>query len=276
MPGNSIPALDLPRPALAMIESLGYARPEVSFQDFQDAIGKPKSTVSRLLRELTNQSLILRVKYDLYAIPRRSTVERLLLEPIPYVRSLLVHADVFGLRKEPRWAVACVPIRRFLTVEIDRAIPVLPPDDRLIDRTGRPYPDVLWYNFPRQKLQKAPLAEITGRAQDRLDGLTALPTLAPELGLALLMSTLDPRFVEATKEAASLLGIPLQLVVRHAKGLQPEVPPLKTIHPNTIVFPEWLERFWETSRHQRSRGIFDQLLAAEDRGEGRGGAARDA
>lgn len=275
MAGVPIPALDLPRPALAALGSLGYGRPEVSFQDFQGAMGKPKSTVGRLLRELTSQSLILRIKYDTYAIPRRGTVERLLLEPSSYVRSLLVHVDAFTLRKEPRWALACVPIRKAFSVEIDRAIPVLPPDERLTDRTGRPYPDVLWHDFPRPKVQKVPLAAVTGREKDRLDGLQALPTLAPEVCLALLMSTLDPRIVEATKDAAHLLGLPLSLVVSTAKGLQPERPPLQTIHPNTIVFPEWLARFWETAQHQRSRKMFDQLTAS-GRGGDRPGEVRDA
>ncbi len=251
------PALSVPRPALGLIDATGYGHPRVSLAAFCQAADRSKPTVKGYLRELTDHGLVLHAGYDDYAIPRRITFGQLLVEPSSYRRSLLLYQDILSLRGERNWAFACLPIRRNLNVAINRAIPVLTPDERLKNRSHPPYPEVMWYRLSTNEVSEQPVPSGEPDAS-QAGSRDTVPTLNPQIGLALLTATLDPRFVEASKQACAPLTIAYDQVLSQARRLYPESPPIKAIHPNTVVFPEWLRGFWETASRQHSMAVLDQ------------------
>lgn len=253
---TELPVLEVSRPSLRLVDAVGYGEPSVPFQRFQATADRPRTTVTRYLKQLTEYRLILRVRHGEYAIPKRSTFSRLLLEPNRYRRSVVLYADVLETRGEAPWAFACLPIRSTYPMEIDRAIPVLHPDDRLKDPSrSRPYPEVLWYTFDPDRIGSFELEADDGQAA------AELPVLPAELSLALFMASLDPRYLQAAEEAAQRLELPLEAIARTAKQLAPASPPLEAIRPNTVVFPDWLERFWETAKAQHARHALDPFLS---------------
>lgn len=253
------PLVEVSRPALSLVDTLGYQKRSVSFEAFQRAARRPRTTVTRYLKQLTDAWLILRVRQGEYAIPERSTFGQLLLEPSSYRRSLLLYRDILHQRGEGPLAVACLPIRDIFQMEIDRVIPVLPPDDRLKDPArAPPYAEVLWYPFQAERVAETDLSE-----RWAVDRLGTVPTLEPEISLALLTATLDPRYMTACKAAAERLGLAFPSVVKLAKHLSPQAPPLDAIRPNTVVFPGWLRGFWETAKTQHARHALDGFLQQE-------------
>lgn len=253
-----LPLLEVSRPALALVDAVGYDEPSVSTETLQETADRPRTTVTRYLNQLTEARLILRVRKGEYAIPRRSTFSRLLLEPSRYTRSVLLYADVLEQRQEAPWAFACLPIRRAYPMDIDRAIPVLHPDERLEDSSrSRPYPEALWYAFDPGQTESHPM-ETSGE-----ESLVDVPVLPQGASLALLTASLDPRYMQAARDAADKLDLPLDEIASNAKHLAPASPPLETIRPNTVVFPEWLEEFWETAKTQHARHALDEFLPEE-------------
>lgn len=256
MDAPPLPALDVARPALALVEQVGYGQTGLSFNELQRTADKPRTTVTRYLQQLTDARIILRIRHDEYAIPTRATFGRLLVEPDAYARSVLLHADILDAHEATPWAFACLPIRGVYDVEIDRAIPVLLPDGRLQDGSGAPpYPDALWYAFDPHDIDRRPYAphDAPGPRGD-------VPTLPARTALALLTASLDPRHVRAARNAARRLGLPYEPIVRQAKGLAPTRTPLKALRPNTVVFPRWLETFWETAKTQHAQHALDRLV----------------
>ncbi len=262
MGSPTLPVLEVSRPALTLIDEVGYGEPSVSFERFQKIAERPRTTVTRYLKQLTENWLILRIRQGEYAIPHRTRFGRLLVESSPYRRSLLLYADVLESRDENPWAFACLPIRSSYPMAIDRAIPVLVPDGRLKDASrSRPYAEALWYTFDQDRTEVADME--TGREDTPIE----VPTLSPDLSLALLMASLGPRYMQAAREAAERLDLPLEPIAQKAKRLSPQSPPLKAIRPNTVVFPEWLEDFWETAKSQHARHAFDEFLPNDGPGD---------
>lgn len=261
MVASKLPVLEVSRPALALVDKVGYGESSVSFDRFREIADRPRTTVTRYLKQLTESWLILRVRQGEYAIPQRTRFGRLLVESNPYRRSALLYGDILESRDESPWAFACVPIRSSYPMEIDRAIPVLVPDERLKDSSrSRPYAEAIWYAFDPERTEMAEIETEAG------DSAIEVPVLSPELSLAILMASLDPRYMQAAGEAADRLGIPLESIAQQAKHLSPQSPPLKAIRPNTVVFPEWLEAFWETAKSQHARHALDDFLPGGDHG----------
>lgn len=261
MDAPTMPSLDVSRPALALVERVGYGRPSVPFGTFQDAAGRPRTTVTRHLKQLTENQLLLRVRRGEYAIPDRSTFGRLLVEPDRYRRSVYLYAKTLEAREEEPWAFACLPVRSAYPMDLDRAIPVLHPDDRLKDpKRSRPYPEASWFAFDPE------VVDVVTVEDDEGAPLIEAPSLPPELSLSLLMASLDPRYMEAARKAAERLELPPGAIARQAKHLSPASPPLNAIRPNTVVFPEWLEAFWETAKTQHARHALDEFLPGGDHG----------
>lgn len=253
---TDLPLLEVSRPALALVDQVGYDEPSISTKRLQAMAGRPRTTVTRHLKQLTEAQLILRVRQGEYAIPSRSTFSRSLIEPSRYRRFLFLYADILDQRDEAPWALACLPVRSVFPMDIDRAIPVLHPDERLKDPSrSRPYPEALWYAFDPERIEAHPLETEDGDV--RID----VPVLPAEVSLALLMASLDPRYMQATQEAAQKLEIPIEEIASNAKHLAPRSPPLEAIRPNTLVFPEWLEDFWETAKSQHARHALDEYGA---------------
>jgi hypothetical protein len=254
-----LPLLAVSRPALALVDQVGYDEPSVSTGTFQKIAEKPRTTVTRYLKQLTQTRLILRVRQREYAIPSRSTFSRLLLEPSRYRRSVLLYADVLEQRGEVPWAFACLPIRSSYPMDIDQAIPVLHSDERLKDTSrSRPYPEALWYTFDSEETHAYSLeADEPGSAIE-------MPVLPAELSLALSMASLDPRHMQAARDAAQKLEPPLEEIAPMAKQLAPARPPLEAIRPNTVVFPQWLEDLWETAKTQHARHALDEFLPEKE------------
>lgn len=248
----ALPLLDVSRPALALVHEIGYGEPSIPFETFHDTAERPRTTVTRYLNQLTTHRLVLRPQQGEYAIPKRATFSRLLTEPNPYHRSLLLYDDILDTRDEDPWAFACLPIRSALPMDIDRAIPVLHPDERVKDATrSRPYDEALWYGFDPDDIQ--PL-------ETHHDEPINVPTLPPSLSLAFLLSSLDPRYMQASKEAAQRLNLPFEPIARKAKHLSPHHAPLNAIRPNTVVFPKWLENYWETAKTQHASHALDEFI----------------
>lgn len=253
------PLLEVPRPALAVVDEIGYGEASLSFGRFQEAAERPRTTVTRYLKHLTESWLVLRVRQGEYAIPRRSTFSRLLLEPSRYRRSVILYTDILDQRDERPHAFACLPIRSVYPMEIDRAIPVLGPDDRLKDTSrSPPYAEALWHTIDPDSLQTCTL-EAGGE-----EATVELPCLTPERSLALLMASLDPRYMDAAEQAATRLDLDVGQIAKQAKRLSPTSPPLDTIRPNTVVFPRWLESFWETAKTQHANRALDAFLPEDD------------
>lgn len=260
MVATELPVLQVSRPALALVDAVGYGRTGLSFDDFQATARRPRTTLTRYLNQLTRSWLVLRVRQNEYAVPDRATFARLLIEPSAYVRSLLLYANVLEAHRVRRWAFACLPIRRAFPVEIRQAIPVLRPDERLTDSSrARPYAEALWWAFDDADVHWETFAR-----DDQKGPPLTFPVLKPRRSLALLTASLDPRFVQGAEEAARRLDLDFATIVQHARRLWPEHTPLKTIHPNTIVFPDWLESFWETAKTMHARHALDEYLPEPD------------
>jgi hypothetical protein len=91
-----------------------------------------------------------------------------------------------------------------------------------------------------------------------------MPVLPAELSLALSMASLDPRHMQAARDAAQKLELRLEEIAPMAKQLAPARPPLEAIRPNTVVFPEWLEDLWETAKTQHARHALDEFLPEKE------------
>lgn len=259
MGAPTVPSLDVSRPALALVEKVGYGRASVSFGTFQKAAERPRTTVTRHLKQLTENRLLLRVRRGEYAIPDRSTFGQLLVEPSRYRRSVYLYANALEDREEAPWAFACLPVRSVYPMDLDRAIPVLHPDDRLKDsKRSRPYAEALWFAFDPEAVDLLTVENDEGAP------LVEVPALPPEVSLSLLMASLDPRYMEAARKAAERLELSPETIARQAKHLSPASPPLKAIRPNTVVFPEWLAEFWETAKTQHARHALDEFLPGGD------------
>lgn len=261
MTAPTMPSLEVSRPALALVEKVGYGQPSVSFGTFQEVAERPRTTVTRHLKQLTENRLLLRVRRGEYAIPDRSTFGRLLVEPSRYRRSVYLYAETLEARGEEPWAFACLPVRSAYPMDLDRAIPVLHPDDRLKDSTrSRPYAEALWFAFDAGAL------DVHGVEDDEGELVMEVPTLPAGLSLSLLMASLDPRYMDAARAAAERLELSPEAIARQAKHLSPASPPLTAIRPNTVVFPEWLEAFWGTAKTQHARHALDEFLPGGEQG----------
>lgn len=266
-----LPLLEVSRPALALVDAVGYDEPSISTEKLQQTADRPRTTVTRYLKQLTEAQLILRVRKGEYAIPGRSTFSQVLLDRSRYRRSVLLYADVLEQRGETPCAFACLPIRHAYPMDIDRAIPVLHPDERLKEPSrSRPYPEALWYAFDPDRVEQDHMQTDDGETR------TEIPVLPSELSLALLMSSLDPRYMQAARDAARKLDLPAEAIASSAKHLAPASPPLNAVRPNTVVFPEWLEEFWETAKTQHARHALDDFLADDDPNSSAGPVATDA
>lgn len=264
MPSAETPVTRVSRPALETVESVGYGRSDLSYREFAEAGDSPRSTATRHLNQLTEESLVLRVRKGTYAVPGRNTFARILLDPSPYRRSLLLHADVLRRREGRAPAFLCLPIRGAYGMDLDRSIPVLPPDERLEERASPPYENVLWFDAPDDDVRDAGVPrEADEDARDLLSLPETLPGLSPRVGLSLLASSLDPRHVRAALEAADRFDLEAEDVVEAASRLRPAEPPVEALHPNTVVFPAWLREFWQTATEQHSRGYLHEVLEAE-------------
>lgn len=251
----AVPYLDCSRPALEMLERIGFGQAHFGFEKAAVVAGKPRPTVVRYLNELVDASLILRVRRDWYATPPRATYSLLLAEPNAYFRSVLLHHEATP-RSFDRPVFACLGVREVLDFELPKAIPVFRIDhDTLSGNPDFPslaeagvFTDALRFNFQDRDVGSH-VARFPSNEQDEKAAISKkFRALKPEASLALLAATADPRLLGSVTAAAQALDVSTDVVLDRARKLHPQQLPLQQFHPNSVVFPRWLENFAETAR----------------------------
>lgn len=240
------PAASVPRPALAILQTVFEGARSATFGEIQRRLQAPRTTLTRNLGALVDASLAYRDRRDHYILPRPSTLGLLLVEPDAYSRSLLLHEDVLpelGIRK---WAYACVPVRRVLDFDLPWAIPVVSP---AITRTRpRPSPTIVWHDYDAGDVEKTTLTFPSWAKADPEVSKRTLPTLRARDSLALLAATGDSRLTEAVLQAAKKLRVKRESVASAARRLTIEPRSRSLRYPNSVILPKWLHRFAESAR----------------------------
>ncbi len=262
MERSLLPAASIPRPALAILQSVFEGARSVTFAEIQKRLHAPRTTLTRNLSALIDASLAYRDHRDHYVLPRPSTLGLLLVEPDGYARSLLLHEDVLpeiGMRKR---AYACVPIRRALEFDLLHAIPVVSP--KLTKRPPQPSPTIVWHDYDPRDVNKTTVLFPTWAKDDPDQTKLTLPTLHPKESLALLAATGDSRLTEAVLRAARKLDLKREIVATAARRLSIEPPSRRLHYPNSVILPKWLLRFAETARAMSAKERMTQdLLGGE-------------
>lgn len=255
----SFPGIDLPRPAVSLLLTVGPGTSELSLAHAVLRAEKPKSTVARWLSELVDASIILRWRRDEYIVPSRPTLALLLNESSPYWRSVLLHHDALTWLRFPH-AFACIPIRRAMPFTLERASPVLNLDDpRVLALDASAFPDAFRASY-RGREKRADDQFFPSSASNESQAIARkLPTIEAPLSLALFAASADARVVQASLAAAVKLDIDPRLVTDRASQFVVETPPLKRSYPNTLVLPRWLSRF-----HDAATASLAQRYLAED------------
>lgn len=256
-----VPNLSVSRPALALLQKLASPPFRYSFQTIAGLHPVPRTTVVRHLGELVDAQLLYRHRRDDYIVPRQGTLALLLFEPDAYTRSLLLHDDALGALGAPRWAFACIPVRRYLDFDIPYAIPVVPLPG---DEHPRPSPTILWYDYDPKAagMQSIRLPTPAAEQEDAIE--RALPVMPQDTALALLASTGDSRLVKAVKKAAKTLDIPLTKIAEQTKAFAVRTTRDEANYPNTVILPAWLERIAETARSVHIRKAVQGKLDVDD------------
>lgn len=209
-------------------------------------------------------SLIVRLHKDLYVKPASPTHALLLVEKDAYARSLLLHADVLSWLGAP-FAFACLPVRKNLGFELTRALPVLDleaPEPSLLRR------DAVHMTLPKAKPSRQTLRFPTDAASEAHAVERAIPVLPPQLALAILAATADPRLVHACSAAAPKLGTTREAVLETAASFVVEDEPPKRPRPNSLVLPEWLMEAARGAQGLHAQRFLDSAAASEGTTDG--------
>lgn len=253
------PHLRASRAALELLEAIGHARPHFDFADVLRATKRPRTTLVRLLNELVSLDLVVRLRRDDYATPRRSTHALLLVEPNAYYRSLLATDDVLRLRGERRHAYACLPVRHALDFELPQALVVIPPGPDL--KSARPlFPYAL--RAAVAGASEIPVQFPSDERESEAAFERTFAALSPRHALALLAATAEPRLVRAVRSAAPRFGLHAKDVLEESRRFVLEEPPVRTLRRNTLVLPRWLHEFATSASKVHARR-FLQASASE-------------
>lgn len=264
------PPFTCSRPALELLDRLGYGKVGITFQKAKEVEGSPRTTVVRHLGELVDHHLMVRLRRDHYATPTKPTYALLLAEPNRYFRSLLLYDDVLrdvvgGLKRSP---FACLPVRSALDVEIPQAVPVFKLDMDITGHVEELMTDLaLHYNYEDDPVGEMEVAFPSDAADSPTAVRRAFPVLDPRTSLALFAATGDPRIVQGLEDAAVRLGLDASDVLDAALHLHPDEPPVRRLGPNTVVYPAWLQDYARTAgqvyRRQALRSAADALTGGE-------------
>lgn len=238
------------RPALELLEQVGLGRVGVTAADARRATGRPKPTVDRHLAELVDAGLVWRVRRNVYVTPRAGTYAQLSVEPSSYLRSVVLYDD--GLDQmwgsDGRWAFACLGVHQALDLVLPDAMPVVRPVGEP-SAMPEPWPDAAFlYGFDAVDVQPHRLTLPSDAPAGSKAMVREVPALVPEVALALLAASTDPRAVQAVRRAAPVVGADADTVLRWARRLFPREPPVRVVRPNTVVFPGWLAAWARTAR----------------------------
>jgi hypothetical protein len=86
--------------------------------------------------------------------------------------------------------------------------------------------------------------------------------LKPEIALAVLASTADPRILRELPPACERLKVAIDRVLELARGLSIELSAPATLRPNTVVPGTWLRSLIRTGRTVQAKASLDRLSLA--------------
>lgn len=264
MEPRETPVHSVSRPALQLLEGLGFGRSQLSFENIERTASRPKATVARYIHELEASALLARLRRDAYATPWKTTALLIMHDSSPYYRSLLLWNDILPMAGHHRYAFACLPVQRFLDFEFPRAVPVAPLGGDLTKPAVRSS-EIMRYSYSPKQVGAAELLFPRDASEESGAMVRSFPVLDPATALALFAATSDPRIVIAVRKAASRLGLRTQDVFDQALELRPERPPLPVLRQNTVVYPPWIEKF-VASAHAAHAHEYVRTAAARSAG----------